>query len=176
MLDGGSILRSGRRSGLLTDMRAIETDKGTAVAFHLSGSPAHDRKAYSGIVGDSGVAIAFEHEPHTRESARREIVSLDSERLLLVEGNVQRRLSMLTCAQSLPTAGLACETPEELRLRSRRGDQQVDRTRRPRRGDSGVEDAYPSFVTAEANQQAGRHHVDHRPPDPRDRRWVEREP
>ncbi len=120
MLDGDSILRSGRRSGLLTDIRAIETDKGTAVAFHFSGRPAHDRKAYSGIVGDSGVAIAFEHEPHTWESARREIVSVDSERLLLVEGDVQRSLSILTCAQSLPTAGLACETPEELRLRSGR--------------------------------------------------------
>lgn len=121
LLDGDPVLRLGQRLVFLTDMSAIETDKGTAIAFEVAGVRDHDRKGYSGIVGDSGVAMAFEHEQrHPRPGAPREIFPLDAGRMLLVEGEVQRSLSVLTCAGSRPAAGRVCETPEELRLRGGR--------------------------------------------------------
>lgn len=120
LLDGDPILRLGAHFVFLTDMSAIETDKGIAVAFEVSGVRDQQRKGYSGIVGDSGVALAIEHAPQTWTRSRHEIVPLDSERLLLVEGEAHRSLSVLTCADSRSTAGRMCETPEELRLRSGR--------------------------------------------------------
>ena len=89
------------------NMTAIETDRGTAVAFGVGAF-----KGRGGIVGDSGVALTFDVQ---RWEPWRTIVPLDGERLLLVEGSSSMSLSILTCAESHAAAGRACETPDAFR-------------------------------------------------------------
>lgn len=117
-LAGDPVLRLGGRDPWMADAVAIETEVGRAVAVEVSGSRGDERRGYSVIVGDSGVALAFEHDAHVDgwNHRRREIVPVDAERLLLVEGTEHRRLSVLTCAGSQAAVGLTCETSDRLRL------------------------------------------------------------
>jgi hypothetical protein len=116
-MNGRTIARFAGPMVFANRLAVIESDAGIAVTFFGSEYAKKNRTGFQMLIGDSGVGLRLSSEPdrwypHGPPTTLR----LDRARLLYVDAQDPPELSILGCAGSSAVDGLACETPEQLRL------------------------------------------------------------